>query len=85
MRSFTKKEWQSRLRTKKKNTAPGKTGLRVDHMAAATYSMDRKIRAMCNISMHAGIPCAQWLDELVYKNPKDPVAKIDRKTMGTIA
>ena len=78
MRPFTKAEWRQRLRVKKKNTAPGKSGLRVDHLAAATDTMDRKVRALCNISMLAGTPCDLWLDELIYKIPKDTEAKIDR-------
>ena len=79
MKTITKDEWDKRVSTKKKNTAPGKSQIRVDHVAAAPDSTQRKIRALCNMSILSGVPCDMWLDELIWKIPKDPgPAKIDR-------
>ena len=79
MQPITLNEWLARARAKKKNTAPGKTGTRVDHIASASERFNRKLLAMTNMSIATGTPFDLWHDELIWKLPKDPgIPSIDR-------
>ena len=81
MNDITRGTWNRKLKSKKKNTAPGENGVWVDHIVAATTEVQDALREMCNIVLCAKSAFMSWYVELVNKVPKDEgVVKIKEHT-----
>ena len=79
MTDIDRETWNRKLKKKKKNTAPGENGIRVDHIVAAPDALQDVLRGLCNIAIRAKQPLDEWYTELVNKVPKDiGITKIDR-------
>ena len=68
---MNKKEFHKYVNTKKKNTAPGVTGIRIDHIAALSNDHKQMICDLISIVYLTGIGYSQWKQEIVNWIPKE--------------
>ena len=59
------------LQNRKKNTAPGESGIRIDHIAALGVAQRRMICNLLSIVYLTGMGYEQWKHEIVNWTPKE--------------
>ena len=75
LRPITWNEFKNYLANKRKNTAPGKSGVRYAHIAYAPEQIQRSLLQLLNLALANRIVFDSWRDELIYcteKVPGDP-------------
>jgi len=63
--------WRDYIASKKKNTSPGFSGIRIDHIAAAPPKMAEAIRKLLSLPYLSGIKYRQWENEIITWLPKE--------------
>ena len=70
-RAITLEELDKYITKTKKNTAPGKSGIRIDHIAALPDEMRGTIAALLSLPYTTGIGYEAWKQEIVNWIPKE--------------
>ncbi|HHZ81429.1 MAG TPA: hypothetical protein EYN64_01680 [Flavobacteriales bacterium] len=70
-REITIKELDKYLGRTKKNTAPGMSGIRVDHIAALPYNIREAIALILSLTYVTGLGFTAWNKEIVNWIPKE--------------
>eukprot|EP00935_MAST-01C_sp_MAST-1C-sp1_P000477 g477.t1 len=66
-----KENWKQYIAAKKKNTSPGKSGVRVDHVAAAPTAVKEMTRKMLSLPYLCGTKFECWNEEIIAWLPKE--------------
>ena len=70
-RAITLEELDKYITKTRKNTAPGKSGIRIDHIAALPDEMRGTIAALLSLPYTTGIGYEAWKQEIVNWIPKE--------------
>ena len=68
---ITLEELKTYIKRTKKNTAPGKSGIRIDHIAALPEKLQQGIADLLSIPYVTGLGFDSWNDEIVNWTPKE--------------
>jgi hypothetical protein len=68
---ITLEELTGYIKRTKKNTAPGKSGIRIDHIAALPEHMYKAIADLLSLPYVTGLGFDMWNDEIANWTPKE--------------